>query len=91
MHETYLILQNHNEEGLSLRLQTEGRLKDLFRRDRQQVEILKKTEEDRKEYRAKERESDLKIKELEQRAITLEELVREKEGINMVMKEEMIA
>ena len=34
LHETYLILQHHNEEGLSLRLQTEARLKELFRRDR---------------------------------------------------------
>ena len=31
------------------------------------------------------------LKELKQKVITLEELVREKEGINMVMKEEMIA
>ena len=35
LHETYLILQHHNEEGLALRLQTEARLKELFRRDRQ--------------------------------------------------------
>lgn len=51
LHETYLILQHHNEEGLSLRLQTEARLKELFRRDRQNIEILKKTEVDRKVHR----------------------------------------
>jgi len=41
LHETYMILQHHNEESLALRLMTESRLKELFRRDRQQVEILK--------------------------------------------------
>ena len=91
LHETYLILEHHNEEGLSLRLQTEGRLKELFRRDRQNQEVLKKVRIDRKNDRQEARENDAKIKELEDLVFKLEESNREKEGINMLIKEELTA
>ena len=61
LHETYLILQHHNEEGLALRLQTESRLKELFRRDRQNVEILKRIRIDRKHDRQEARDNNDKI------------------------------
>ena len=65
LHETYLILQHHNEEGLALRLLTEARLKELFQRDRQNKEILTKTAAARKEHFKEMSEHKIKIKELE--------------------------
>ena len=91
LHETYLILQHHNEEGLALRLMTEKRLKDLFSQERQQKEISKKIEADRKEYSEKNRDQEKVIKELEAQCQSYEELVREKDGIAKVIREELTA
>lgn len=51
LQETYTILQKQNEEGLSLRLQTETRLKELFRHEREMREQLKIEKRDRNEWR----------------------------------------
>lgn len=91
LHESYLVLQHHNEEGLSLRLQTEQRLKDLFARDRQQQEILKRVELDRKEHRQEARDQRELIKQLQSRCREMEEIAREKDGMHLVIKEEMLA
>ena len=68
LNESFLILQHHNEEGLALRLQTEARLSELFRRDRQQLEIIATTAKDRKVERRAARERDAQIEELEFKA-----------------------
>ena len=74
-----------------MRLQTEKRLKDLFSHDRQQSEIVKKIEAERKEFSKKNRDQEKAIKDLEAQCQSYEELVREKDGIAMVIKEEMMA
>ncbi len=55
------------------------------------MEVLKTTAADRLEFMKQQKEDAAKIAELQQKMIELDEQVREKEGINMVIKEEMTA
>ena len=72
-------------------MQTEQRLKELFRRDRQHVEMLKKTKIDRLNNMQEARENADKVTELEAEVNRLVELSREKDGISAVIREEMTA
>lgn len=65
-----------------MRLQTESRLKELFKRDRQAKEVFEKTAKDRQEMLKQLNEDSKKIADLERQVYTLTEAVREKEGVN---------
>ena len=76
LHEAYLIMQYHNEESLVLRLQTETRLKQLFNKERQRDEVLRKLEEERREERKVIVEKDAKVEELEAKLIKITDEMR---------------
>lgn len=72
-------------------MQTEARLKELFRRDRQHREVLRRTRLDRLNYNQEAGDNEARIKELEDQVKRLEELSRENEGITKVIRDEMTA
>ena len=91
LHEAYMILQHHNEENLALRLTTEDRLKSLFKRDRRHADKVKKAQESMQNDKDTLKSNAEHIKFLTEEVINLRNNVIEKDGMNSLMKTEMLA
>ena len=91
LYESYMILQHHNEENLTLRLATEEKLKHLFKRDRQHEFRVKKAEKVLKDERGAIKDVESTFDELNEEIKRLKNVVIEKDGMHHIINQEMQA